>query len=125
MKRKFLRYLFKKYNSIFAEFVVRDFYEEMPNKITEPVMDFFYNNRSMLERYFTSQAYWIAQRSIGDPTKQQFYNGILFYIKTLIALSQKGRIKKEEVEIKEPEKDPLSGVKDFVKGFGEINKKKE
>lgn len=77
----------------------------------------------MLERFLTIQAYYITRRSIGDVKKQDFYTGILFYIKSLISLTQRGKIIKPQVVIEDKEKNPIEGVESFVKDFFKNEKK--
>lgn len=123
MKRKFLNWLYKGNENIFAEIMTKSFYEEIPKNLNEPTLDFLSSNKDVLERFLTIQAYYITRRSIGDVKKQDFYTGILFYIKSLISLTQRGKIIKPQVVIEDKEKNPIEGVESFVKDFFKNEKK--
>lgn len=120
MKRKFCEWIYRKNESLFGEIMVRSFYENIPSKLEEPATNFFYNNRDILERFLTIQAYWITRRSLGDVKRQEFYSGILFYIKSLISIAQRGKIVTPQVEIKEPEKNELDSVNKFIEDAKKI-----
>ena len=119
MKRKILTWLFKNNEPFFAELMVKNFYSEIPTNIREPSVDFLINGRGPLERFFTLQAYYVQRRAMGDMKNLQHYTGILFYIKSLLAIIQKSKPIVDEVMVKEKEKDPLEGVQDFIKGYEE------
>ena len=125
MKRKFLNWLYRKNETLFAEIMIESFYGQIPNNLKVPTMDFLLGSRNMLEKFFTIQAYNIQKRSIGDIKNTQYYAGILMHIKSILALIQRGRIIKEDVDIDKKEEDPINKVKDFIKGYEEKQKTKE
>ena len=116
IKRKFCYWLYKGNEKLFADLMVKSFYEEIPTSTIEPVMDFFANNRAKLEKFFTIQAYYTTLRSISDTKKSEFYSGMLFYMKVLISMVQKGKTARKDFEVSEPKVDELKNVNEFISG---------
>jgi hypothetical protein len=116
MKRWLLKKLYKGNESFLAEMQVEEFYSTVPTNLKEPIMDFFANHREILEKFFRVQAYYITNRALGKIDKVEFYNGILFYMKILIVMSQRAKPiiqSKQPTVIAEDDKDILAKVNDF------------
>ena len=124
MKRKFLTWLFKKNEAMFAEIIVEEFYGFIPQSLKEPVMDFMSGSRNALERFFTIQAYNIQKRSIGDIKNTQYSAGLLMHIKAVLLMVQRKGNPREEAEIpEEPKDNPLDRVKEFLNTYEKTNKR--
>jgi hypothetical protein len=121
LKIRFLKWLYRGNEEVFAALMVENFFYEIPHNISAPATDFFSSHRETLEKFFTIQAYLIQKRSIGDVKNTQHYAGVLFYIKFLLALVRKGTIKKEEVRVNEVKNDPIQDVEYFMNNYGKTN----
>jgi hypothetical protein len=120
-----LKWLYQKNKQKFWDFMVADFYADIPDNIREPAIDFLSNARPTLERFWSIQAYNIQRRSISDAKNAQIYQGFLLCIRTLLSVVSKGKTgAREEMAIEgEKKKDPLKSVEEFIKLGKTLNKK--
>ncbi len=123
MKEKFLRYVYKKYKKELEEMFIESYYGFIPSSVREPSLDFMASARTVLESFFSIQAYNIQKRAIQDSNNTDKYNGMLIHIRSLLAAIQRGKLHKEEFTVPEKVEDPLSTVNEFTENLKNYGKK--
>lgn len=113
-----LKWIYKRYKHRFYEFLVEDFYGDIPESVREPSIDFLVKARPALERFWSIQAYNIQRRSISDSKHAELYQGFLLCIRTLLVVVSKGKVGVVEggvrSEVVKPP-DPMREVEEFVR----------
>lgn len=112
-----LKFLYNRYKETFWDFIVQDFYQDIPKHIKEPSISFLSNARINLEPFWSIQAYNIQRRSISDVKNAQIYQGFLLCIRTLLVITSKGKVgTREEVKVdQQPKDNPIERIEEFVK----------
>lgn len=113
MKRRLLKFLYRRYETIFADLIVESYFGEIPASMKVPAIDFLAGGRNVLERFFALQAYQLTRRAIGDIKNKQFYDGALMIIKALtLSLSRSKEIREDAIKSEE-KNDPMTGVQEY------------
>lgn len=115
MKRLFLKWIYRKYEAQFADIIVEEFFGNIPRDVAVPALDFLANSRTVLEKFFSIQAYNLTRKAIGSGKNVEFYNGALMIIKAFALGMNRTRTQKVEPITNEKEIDPLEGVNEFLK----------
>lgn len=104
--------------------LIEEYFGYVPDDVKEPAINFLAQNRVVLEKFFSIQAYQMMKRARNDEKNTERYMGVLIHIRSLLSAIQKGRIVKEEVTVADPEENPLEKVKAFLEGFKSKSEKK-
>jgi hypothetical protein len=120
MKRKILKFLYDKNEALFADFIVESFFGNIPRDTSVPALDFMANNKNVLERFFSVQAYHLTRKAITSGKHVEFYDGALMIIKALVLAMNRSRITKKNPIVGEKKENPLEGVNKFMEGMDKI-----
>lgn len=114
---RFLKFLYRRYTSVFHDFLIEEFYGMIPDDLKAPSIDFLCNGKDKLERFFSIQAYNFQRRSIMDSSlKAEEYKGVLIHIKSLLAVLAAGKPKPTQMPKPKKVIDPLKGIQSFIRG---------
>jgi hypothetical protein len=114
MKRKILAWLYKRYENLFADIIIIEYFGNIPRDVNVPALDFMANNRTVLEKFFSIQAYNLTRKAIGSGKNVEFYNGALMIIKAFVLGMNRTRGVKVDPITEKAEVNPLDGVNDFL-----------
>lgn len=110
-----LRWIYKRYRQQIYDLLIEDFYGTIPKDVKEPAMTFFADHKDKMDKFLQIHAYNMQRRSIMDGKDAEVYKGILIHIRSLLVLTAAGKKSGYAPVEAKPEKNPLDGVKDFVK----------
>ena len=119
MKKIFLAWIYKKYQPEISDLIVEEFFGNIPPDTATPALDFMANNRTVLEKFFSVQAYHLTRKAIGSGKNVEFYNGALMIIKAFVLGMNRIRGAKVDPIKTEVEIDPLIGVSEFLNKINE------
>ena len=114
MKRFLLKWIYKKYQPEISDLIVLEFFGNIPRDVATPALDFMANNRTVLEKFFSIQAYNLTRKAIGSGKNVEFYNGALMIIKAFVLGMNRTRGVKVDPITEKVEVNPLDGVNDFL-----------
>jgi len=120
MKRKFLKFLYNRNEAMFGDIIVESFFGNIPKETSIPALDFMANNKNVLERFFSVQAYHLTRKAITSGKHVEFYDGALMIIKALVLAMNRSRIEKVAPIAGEKKENPLAGVNKFMEGIDKI-----
>ena len=115
MLNSILRFIYKRYETKFQDFMVESLVGYIPKDVHEPTVEFLKQGSEKLEKWLLFQSYQINRRAITDFKNTERYQGMLVNIKTFLLISaakQQKEIPKEKE--REKEEDPLVGVEKFL-----------
>jgi hypothetical protein len=118
------KYIYRKYKSRFYDELVLEFMGQVPDAISEPVIDFLADKKVLFEKFLSIQAYHIQRARVqsGKSGKSaDFYDGALMIIKAfLVAVNKKVIDRTTVIPTVDPTievKDSMDKVTEFLKGF--------
>jgi hypothetical protein len=117
MDKKKIKSLYKKYPQLFREVIVEDIIGEIPDSKMEPAADFMATAGAKWEKWLLYMSWILQRKSVSEPTRGDFYLGMLFLTKLLLILASKKappEMRPQEGRSKPKEKDPLKGVEEFI-----------
>jgi len=117
MKKKIIAWFYKKYQPELSDIIVEEFFGTIPRDISTPALDFMANNRTVLEKFFSIQAYHLTRKAISSGKNVEFYNGALMIIKAFVLGMNRTRGVKVDPITEKVEINPLEGVNDFLKSI--------
>lgn len=122
MKKIILEWLFNKYSYEFEMLMVNSLIGEIPESTKEPTIEFLQDNRKQLEKWLLHQNYVLQKRAVSNPKDAAVISGMLVYIRILMSIISRERPEKnrKDTSITE-EKNPVDGVKSFLKGFESVS----
>jgi len=109
-----LKIIFKLYKRQLTDLFIEDLIGEIPKSVNEPATDFLKTARVPLEKWLMYQSFQLQKRAMYSPKDAPTLNGCLLYIRVIMAIVTKEKIKKIEPESPVVEKNPLDGVKEFM-----------
>lgn len=110
-----LRFIFNKFRFQFYEFMIADFFGDIPNDVSEPSLEFLTNAKGTLEKFFSIQAYNLTKKYNSDAKHSDFYAGSLMIVKAFLVAIQKAPVRKEVAAVKEKPFDFTNSIEEFKK----------
>ena len=126
MPKSFLKWVFKHYKMQFYDLAVQDFFQDIPENLRQPSLEFLANGRNTLERFFSVQAYLLTKKAINDGKNTAFYSGALMISKALLHAIRSEPIPKDKsgsVVAAQQEDETLKNIAEFEKQAKEKSKK--
>jgi len=121
-----IRLLYKRFPVKISEVLCEEFLRDIPKEVSEPAITLLAEERVVIEKWLTYQAFLVQRRAMGDFRRADFYLGILTNIKILLKIferrSRNGIQTKDSGEpqtipdYKKELEDSLKGVEKFKKG---------
>lgn len=110
-----LKWIFKRYRNRFEDFFLEEYFGFIPSDTKEPSLKFLAQNRQILEKFFSLQAYNMMKRARNDDKNYDRYMGFLAHIRFMLMAIQREKIERYEATIPEtPAEDLMKKVVDFV-----------
>ena len=117
--------IYRRYKDKFYDKLVEQFVGQIPDAVSEPVLDFLVDKKVLFEKFLSIQAYHIQKARLQSKKSPEFYDGALMIIRAFLVAVNKKAVQRDIVlNTAANAADSIKKELDSVKAFEDATKPK-